>query len=312
MGNNNLIIGGGISGLVWNFYNPDYRIITPDVGGVYGKTHMVWLHDTSETRQFLKDLGFTQSHWTAKKSYIGYYQSGWIRDYIDSEMNTLLIQKKMTEWDKEIDTSFKPDSSKLSMGDFESTNYMNTLDVDLIQVIEKLNEHATIEHGFVTKITPHYIVVKDDFKDEASRSMPYSKLVSTIAAPLFWKGYGEEKELGHMPITNIITSVKPAHFDDRYEMIYYDDSVPYSRASYLDGKYALEFSGIITEEQFSELFPDLPIEEYFVVKQGRIFKKGKNLPPRSNIMFLGRFAEWEHGITTEHVIQKTLRMKDKF
>jgi hypothetical protein len=306
------IIGGGISGLIWNFYNQDYKIITPDVGGVYGKTHMVWLHDTPETRQFLKDLGFEQSNCTPKKSYIGYYHNGWIRDYIDADMNRLLIQKKMTEWDKPINVEFEPDSSKLSMGDFESTNYMNTLDVDLIQVIEKLREFSTVEHGFVTKITDHHIFVKDKMEDEETQALGYDKLVSTIAAPFFWMGYGEDKEFGHMPITNVITSVRPEHFDDRYEMIYYDDSVPYSRASFLDGKYALEFSGTITEEQFTELFPDLPIEEFFVVKQGRIFKKGENLPPKDNIMFLGRFAEWEHGITTEHVVQKTLKMTGKF
>lgn len=306
-----IIIGGGISGLIWNFYNPDYKIITPDVGGVYGKTHMVWLHDTYETRQFLKDLGFDQSKWSAKRSYIGYYHNGWIRNKIDSEMNTLLIQKKMSAWDEPIDKTFQPDSAKLSMGDFESTNYMNTLDVDLVKVIEELNNHCDIERGFVTKITPTHLEIKNNFEQAEGTLLPYSKLVSTIAAPFFWKGYGEEKEFGHMPITNVITSVRPEHFDDRYEMIYYDDSLPYSRASYLGGKYALEFSGVITEEEFTKLFPDLPIEEFFVVKQGRIFKTGENTPPQDNILFLGRFAEWEHGITTEHVVQKTLRLKGK-
>lgn len=308
----NLIIGGGISGLIWNFYNPDYKIITPDVGGVYGKTHMVWLHDTSETRQFLEDLGFDQSKWSTKRSYIGYYHGGWIRDKIDNDMNTLLIQKKMSAWNEPIDKTFQPDSGKLSMGDHESTNYMNTLDVDLVKVIEELNKRCDIQPGFVTRITDTGVMVKQDFKDKAFEIIRYDKLVSTIAAPFFWQGYGQEKEFGHMPITNVITSVKPKHFDDRYEMIYYDDSVPFTRASFLDGKYALEFSGVITEDEFKELFPELPIEEYFVVKQGRIFKSEDNLPPQDNILFLGRFAEWEHCITTEHVVQKTLRMTGKF
>ena len=153
-------------------------------------------------------------------------------------------------------------------------------------MIEKLNERANIERGFVTKITPEHIEVKTSFEQEAGTIVPYSKLVSTIAAPFFWKGYGVEKEFGHMPITNVITTVRPEHFDDRYEMIYYDDSVPYSRASFIDGKYALEFSGVITEDEFKTLFPNLPIDEYFVVKQGRIFKKGENVPPQENIMFL--------------------------
>ena len=307
-----LIIGGGISGLIWNFYNPEYKIITPDVGGVYGKTHMVWLHDTYETRQFLKDLGFDQSNWTPKKSYIGYYHGGWIRNHIDSNMNKLLIQKKMSAWNEPIDKTFEPDSSKLSMGDHESTNYMNTLDVDLVKVIERLNEICDIERGFVVDITSNSVGVKTSFDDDKAREIPYTKLVSTIAAPFFWKGYGQEKEFGSMPITNVITSVRPKNFDDRYEMIYYDDTVPYSRASYLEGKYALEFSGVITEDEFKELFPELPIEEIFVVKQGRIFKNGENIPPQDNILFLGRFAEWEHGITTEHVVQKTMRLRNKF
>lgn len=31
--NTKFIIGGGISGLIYGFYNKDYQIISPDVGG---------------------------------------------------------------------------------------------------------------------------------------------------------------------------------------------------------------------------------------------------------------------------------------
>ena len=306
---NKLVIGGGISGLIWCLFNPEYKIITPEVGGNYGKTHMVWLHDTPETRLFLKKAGFTG---VAKKSYIGYYDKGWIYNDQNPELNLRLIQKKMTEWNQPLNIEFKPDSTKLSLGDELSVNYMNTLDVDLVEVVKKLDSWARIERGFVTKITPTEVHMKDSFTDEKVKIRPYKKLVSTIAAPFFWKGYGKEKEFKSLPITNIVTSVRPAQFDDRYEMIYYDETVPFSRMSHLGGKYAIEFSGIISEEEFKALYPNLPLEEYFVVKQGRIFSNGHNIEPQDNILFLGRFAEWQHGITTEHVVKRTIEKTGRF
>lgn len=314
-GNNNYIIGGGITGLVWNYYHPEYKIITPESSGEsFTRTYMVWLHDTLETRKLLTDLGLEVK---PKKSLIGYYSKGLIRDYISPEMSRRLIQKKMADWDGEIDTSFDPKTQDMSLSKAGGNTYLLTLDVDLNEVIRRLNEKATIIPGYVSMITSDTIVVRQTPIDQEYQTYPYDNMVSTIAAPFFWKAYMpnhvaadgsdvKSEDFKCSPITNIVTSVKPKDFDDRYEMVYYDESRPYSRVSHLEGKYALEFTGIVPKEKFEEMFPELPVDDYFVVKQGRIFENEENHPPNENITFSGRFSQWRYGITTEHVVKQAL------
>ena len=52
------ILGAGISGLIYAFYNRDYRIISTDLGGKLNKeflTCTVLLHKTTETQKLLED-----------------------------------------------------------------------------------------------------------------------------------------------------------------------------------------------------------------------------------------------------------------
>lgn len=308
--NRKLIIGGGITGLIWSYYHPDFTIITPDATAEsFTRTYMVWLHDTVETRKMLKDLGLPIK---PKSSLIGYYQEHWIHDQVSPSMNVKLIQKKMSGWNQPLDTSFQPKSTDMSLATVGGNSYLNTLDVDLTEVVKRLAEKANIIPGYVTRITDDYIEYKKELKDEIPLTQDYDELVSTIAAPFFWRGYDEahpEIEFKSLPITNIVTSVKPKEFDDKYEMVYYDDSVPFTRVSHLDGKYALEFTGEITKIEFEDLYPELKVDDYFVVKQGRIFENEEHRPPTNKITFTGRFGLWKYGITTEHVVAQALNYK---
>lgn len=300
------IIGGGISGLVWNYYHPEYIIITPESKGeTFTRTYMVWLHDEPETRKLLTDLGLPV---IPKSSLIGYYQKHWICDQVSPEMNVQLIQKKMSLWNQPLDTSFQPKTTDMSLATVGGNSYLKTLDVDLNEVIRRLNEKATIICGKVMTISDTIITVSNS-PDLPDLHLEYERLVSTIAAPFFWLGYGEKKEFKCMPITNIITSVKPKEFDDKYEMVYYDDSVPFTRVSHLGDKYALEFTGEITQEEFEKLYPELKVDDYFLVKQGRIFENEENVPPNDKITFSGRFAQWKYGITTEDVVKQAIDYK---
>lgn len=306
------IIGNGISGLIWKYYNPEFQIIAPSAaGGMYAKTYLTWMHDCYETRKLITDLGWTDVEKRIKISPIGYCQSGWISNSLNAEMNLSMIQKKMTEWNKPIDKNFVPKTRDLSLstGGLMGVNYMKTIDVDLEEVVRRISKDANVQHGFVTKITPTTIQVKNDPKEETFTELEYDTLVSTIPAPFFWKSWGEDREFRQLPITNIITNVKPKMFDDKYEMIYYNEDYPYSRISFLNGKYAIEFTGIISREEFQDRFPDLTILDYFVVPQGRIFEVD-NGPPTDKIIFSGRFAQWKYKITTEFIISQALNYKN--
>lgn len=295
--NRKIIAGSGITGLVWKFYHPEFTIISPENNSTtFNKNYLVWIHDCCETRQLIVDLGMKV---VPKKSYIGYYHKGWICESLRTEMNLLIIQKKMTEWDKRIDTNFTPNVLELSLSSTISTNYMNTLDVDFSEMIERLKKDITIETGSIIKITNDKIFVKNE---DVEKIKEYDILISTMPAPVFWGMYNMPREFKYLPTTNVIVDKKPEMFDERFEMVYYDNELPFSRISYLNCRYAIEFTGVITKKQFTKLFPDLRIVDYSIVPYGRIFEKTENVSPQKNIIFSGRFSEWRYGKVLENVI----------
>ena len=299
----NLILGGGISGLIWKFYHPEYEIITPEVGGVFAKTMMVWLHDTLETRKLLTDLGWKDPEKYSRKAYIGYHYKGWITETLTKEMSRSMIQKKMTDWSKPVDQTFTPDSFDFSTTTDKTVNYLNHLDVDLSEVVNKLS--TTTITGFVSKITDKSI----EYQTTPGKliSTEYDNLISTIAAPIFWKIYGQEKAFNYLPITNVIVKRRPECFNDKFAMVYYDENFTFCRISHIKNVYALEFTGELNLPEAERLCGQYDIQDIIPVKFGRIFeKKEENKPPQNNIQFLGRFAEWKYGITSEHVLSKTL------
>lgn len=303
------ILGGGISGLVFQFYNPEYTIITPDIGGMYANSYVVWLHDTAETRKLLTDLGYQNVDKLHKRSYMGYSDRGWISEQLSPELNLKMIQKKMSNWNEPVDTSFIPESYDMSTRSAKSVNYMDVLDVDPSEIIRKLDErHGKIINGLVTGISPRTITYKEKWGDEKDFYLDYNELITTIAAPFFWKAWATPRNFKAEPITNIITKVRPKEFNDKFEMVYYADKT-FTRISHLQGMYAIEFTGEITKEQFEELFPEYPVEKVVPIKQGRIYKE-ENDPPQDNITFAGRFGKWQFGITTEHVVKQAIDYKN--
>lgn len=303
---NKYIIGGGISGLVFQYYHPEYTIITPDIGGLFASAYIAIIHDTSETRHFLKDLGYPNPEKMAKKSYLGYYHNGWVHDNPTQEMRLLTIQRKMSKWNEPVNRDFKPESFDMSTS--TTVNYFRTFNLEPREVVNALKEKAgKIIEGFVVSVNDDTIEVKA--KDGTQETLPYDSLISTVGAPIFWKLYGKPREFPAIPITNVITGERPKLYHDYYDSIYFDDSVPFSRITHLQQKYALEFTGVISKDELKSVLPDVKVDEYLVVPFGRISSVAENEPPNKKITFLGRFAQWKYGIVLEHVVKRTLEYK---
>lgn len=302
------IIGGGLTGLVWKHYHPEYQIISPEgPGGLYSKTHMVWLHDTQYTRKMLVDLGWSAPEKLMKKSYIGYCADSWIRDYQDEQTNKEIILRKMTAWTDTVDLSFEPTSKKLSLSSIEGENYMNTLNVDLVEMVNRLSTNSDILNAKVIKINQSTIVI--EYKNGVRSELEYDSLITSMPAPVFWTMYDKPLEFKSVPITNVLVDKPPGPFDDSYEMVYYTPKQLYSRVSHLDKKYAVEITGEMSQSEFSFIYPKCEILEHFIIKGGRIWPNKDNISPQNNIIFSGRFGKWEYGITTEDVIEQAINTK---
>lgn len=306
------IIGGGISGLVFQYYHPEYKIITPDIGGLFSSAYIAIIHDTPETRHFLTDLGYENVDQLSRKSYIGYYHRGWIRETLSPELNLLIIQKKMTEWNRPLNLEFRPDSLDLSTT--KSVNYFKTINVDPKGVVERLSsllDRKDVIQGKVILLDDEFITYQA--KDDSVHTLRYESLVSTVPAPVFWKlyhgssvGETETRHFPSTPITNILTDNRPSLFHDKFDSVYYDDSVPYSRITHLQDKYCYEFTGVITQQDFNRLVGNVGEVQLLSVQFGRISNVPENEPPNQKIMFLGRFAQWKYGLTLEHILKRTL------
>lgn len=299
------IIGGGISGLVFKYYHPEFTVITPETGGLFASAHIAIIHDTLETRRFLKDLGYKGIDNFAKKSYIGYYSNGWIQDNPTPEMKLLTIQKKMSLWNQPVNKNFRPESFDISTS--TSVNYFKTFNIEPRDVINSLKnsiDMSKVIQGKVVHIDDDNLTV--EASDGTQETLEYDSLVSTIGAPIFWKLYGQPKEFPSTPVTNIITSERPRLFNDYYDSVYYDDSVPYSRITHLTDKYAYEVTGVMTKEDFIRLVDDVEDMQLFTIPFGRISSVSDNEPPNKKITFLGRFAQWKYSLVLEHTVKRAL------
>lgn len=321
------IIGNGISGLIWKFYNPEFELIGPvqiGAGGLqapdnFSRSYMVWLHDCPETRQLAEDLNFKDVENKLRQSRIGYYVKGVIRDHLTEPLKQVLVDKKMTPWDLStglLVKQVKPEEpSRLSLtGTTKGVNFMNVLDIDHSSLIWRLRNRTQTTHGFIGQINEATIGITNSVptQDSGYTYSKYDTLVSTIPAPQFYRAYQgkvESPSFDSVPITFVTVQKKPAEFDGDYEMVYYDDSVPFTRISHLHGKYCIEFTGELSEEKFREMYPGVRIFDMWTLKGGRIVSQ-KLTPPQENIIFSGRFAQWDHKITTEHVIKQAMEYKN--
>jgi len=323
----NFILGGGISGLIWKFYNPEFEIITPiqtipntdiQVGDPFVRSKMIWLHDAPQTRQLLLDLGWQEKDIKTRKSSIGYYDRGVIRELLTPRLKQVLVDKKMTDWRdsskiEAVQQAKDGDSPRLSLTTgIDKTNFMNVLDVDHGAIMWRLKKKCEMTHGFVGEIRDSQIGVTNTppNKDSQYVYQRFDHIISTIPAPFFWRAW----LAGHpaypidkfesLPVTFVITKKKPDFFDDRFEMCYYDGSTTFTRVSNLENKYCIEFTGNLSKEEFQSMFPEYPVRDIWTLPQGRI-RSLPTLPPKG-ITFSGRFAEWQHSITTEAVVKDAM------
>ena len=76
MSNKKYILGGGITGLIWAYYNKDFFIITPEIGGQMNNYFSVgprYLHNTNNAKKFLKGLNLPIKEILIR---VGYWQNG--------------------------------------------------------------------------------------------------------------------------------------------------------------------------------------------------------------------------------------------
>lgn len=287
------ILGGGISGLLYAYYNKDFTIISPDIGGKLNNKffeNIFYLHATESTEILLKDLDISHSKKTQLIKYVK--DSKIVRD-ITIEDKIDFIKKKLN------DDSYNPKDLNLSTSDY----YISVFELNYGELLEKLTSNINYIKDSVIKIT------EDEIITENTR-YKYSNLVSTINSKLFWSMYSTKSEirLASEAITFLLVDSLPENLKNtKFDLCYFidrDNKITRISKRRRDQKdsYLYEFSGFLTKEECSEYIPkDSSIIEYYVDNDGLIFTDKNNIPPK-NVLFVGRFAAWNHSDKQQDVI----------
>ena len=292
--NGKYILGGGISGLIYAYYNKDFTIISPDIGGKLNHKffeNTILFHATPETEEFLKSTGVK---YEKKTHVIKYLKENKVLSQIGNEDKVLFIQKKMDDFE------FIPKDVNLSTSDY----FISVFELDFTSLFKVLTKDLKYINSKVIRITDDEIITEQT-------SYKYSKVVSTFNSKFFWNTYHKSKnlELKSKPITFVLCDKIPDSLNEStFDLCYTLDKE--SKITRITKKtrnqtnsFLYEFTGRLTKNECEKYLPkDSKILEYYVDNDGIIFTNKNNIPPE-NFLFVGRFATWNHSDKQQDVIK---------
>jgi hypothetical protein len=293
------ILGGGISGLIAAFLNPEYQIITDKLGGFaateYGSSTFV-LHDTPETKLFLKLLGISCGKEDLKITYHP--------DKVPTKETILeIIRKKLYDL-KTKEQLFVNDFYEINNQPYihsEKKGTPQVLKVHMDELLEVLYKELTNRI-----IKAEVISINRNFICTDKGCFEYDQIISTIPAPIFWKIYLPEfprPTLRSADITLLISRKSPFSVEEGTIAYYLEQ--PFSRVIHKNGLYFFEYTGHLTEEDLKKISPSIIPLKIEHQPFARLEDTFGNIAPNS-ITFLGRFAEWNKDANIGTTIKKML------
>jgi len=310
-----VVLGGGLSGLIYAYYHKDHIIISPDIGGKMDESgkdffsNIIFAHYNNATIRLLNDIGIPYSRATRPIVYIvkekADNMAGWKRVVLDKSMVSIdvklkIIRKKMR------DPSFEPLDLNLSTDDY----YIDTLDFSISDLVRRLSDKIMNEERWhdqtAIRITKEKVVTSDT-------SFPYSRLISTIPADIFWKIHELELDCElKSGWTTFALSDRPTSElrNIQFNIAYDATDSACTRISHNNKKdndvFLYEFAGKLDEHQVESNLPlDAKLIQWYSEPRGVIFTNSWNVPP-PNTIFVGRFAQWKHSIKLGDVIESAL------
>jgi len=315
----NLVIGGGISGLIFCYYNPEFHLITDELGGLLKHEEIfgnMILWDTPETRHLLSDLGLSIE---AVKERVHYYFNGKIYDEAPPMLRREYLSKRMGVLAQHINFQDLALST-------EETNYIPGLRVDFRELLSRLVKSIKSRQNY----TLGKVLAFDDqaiqllqANQKQSEIVEFEKLVSTIPAPTFWwlwRGsdckeickpeefrstettyFSFNKMQGKLKKLLIDSGCLPEDF--RYSVYFLNNSAFHRMTRTSANRYSVHFTKVISTKEASKLL-EIPIEQLQrrEEKIGQFLNHHANFPPH-NIMFLGRHAQWLYKIKVQDIVR---------
>lgn len=295
------IIGGGISGLICSFYNPNSIVISKNTGGQLNNEFPLGprlLQKNEYTKRLLDDLGLNCN---VKEAKIGYSESERI---FTNETNEKF---RLNYYQSTRTNSSIADIPASVMS--ENKNVIEYYDVDLNDIVILLSRHVNIYNSTVTEIDVNdkSILLSD------GNIFTYSDLTSTVPLPLLIK-ISKQDNIEHDFSCLDKTYVLAENFNNylsSYDYIYYNDEMYNRVTSHLrDNKqmYIIEY----TNKKILDIYKQcedcgIVMVDVKTQKNAQICNNCYINPfEKYNIKLLGRYAQWQHNIKTQDVIKECI------
>src|SRR3990167_339981 len=297
-----LVLGSGISALIYLYYHPESQAIGGEVrGGLFAKQKCLgpqYLWVDKYSGKLLRDLCLPR---TKKKIRIGYYYNGKV--FSREKLSTIEYNRIRSRYALNTrGTVDKGSYMSQGVGSFKAYDLgVDTLVQRLLQEVE-------------ARIMPFNAIdidIDNRLVHSTNGTYFYSKLISTVPAPLFLRLAGYEhlvqslqaKDKYYLTIDN---DELPAwakectcDFDYVYVVNSYSDLHYYHRIKFDKTTAVLEFTGrntMVDNWKGPGLIKHVGGQ---IIGGSEILKHLDK-----NIIFLGRYAQWQHGIKTNQVLEK--------
>lgn len=296
----NIVLGAGVAGLIWAYYNKDYFVLSDQVGGQmfsYFDLGPRYLHNKSEAvTRFLRNLNLPIHKRTIRVGYID--DSGWVENP-DISFRRKYYMKSRGLKDE---YGFEPTVLNTNINEFE------VCDVDFRQLIVKLFENVT-ERVYVGKIESINLKERLIVCDTGLRIKKFDNLVSTIPLNIFCKVSGINMKLEASSMAYCLLS--DTFFDLKQFDFVYDNRTTTSFHRMTKCR-----QGIVCDllesriQEFIETcsqFLSLPLEQAMkIVKNSQIISLDKDFQLEDkSIKFIGRYGTWSRRWKTETVIEES-------
>ncbi len=291
------IIGGGISGLIASIYNENHTIITENIGGQFGTSGLGprILEVNQNSLNFINDLGIKD--YKIKSAKIGYKINGILVDNISNQMRLqyYLKSRKIKNCDK------VPDSI---MSD--GKNIIDYYDLNWKEVLQKAKENSNIiDNSKITSIdTKNKIINYLNISDRKKYSVEYEELISTIPAPVFYKLSNLKPKLDFRYSKKYFIVVNSKNIEmGNYDYVYFPETkYDFHRITKInENRASIEYTTNNLSLSMGNFICKIAIN-IFSIPIGQIISGEVN--EIEGVKFLGRFAEWNHSVKIDDVVEK--------
>ncbi len=286
-----IILGGGISGMLWGYFNPESVIITDKWSNQFSGRFSFgpkYLHVDEYSTRLLEELGADVMSRTVK---IGYYYDGKLTD-VNSDEN------KKRYFDKTRKSKGVPYESVMS----GNKNTFDSFEVNIDELVFKQIKNKVIL-GRVIHIDIINKILKVQLTENVIEEYQYESLISTLPKNIFLflcdKEKIAKKFISHSTtfVLNKDLSNSPVKDFDKYDYVYFSEAkYPFHRVTKTDKGYVFEYKGNAAFKNDSELDRE-------TLKVGQLVENDINVE-FEGVKFWGRYATWKHSLLINTLLKE--------